>query len=65
MNQKLKKNANGTVTVYFPLRSPAGQESNWILTRDRKPFFVMFRIYGPQKGATDGSWVLNDVQKVK
>jgi hypothetical protein len=63
-NQKLQQNADGTVDVYFAPKPPAGQDSNWILTRDGKPFFVMFRIYGPQKGAVDGSWVLNDIEAV-
>jgi hypothetical protein len=26
--------------------------------------FVMFRIYGPQKEAVDGSWILNDIEQV-
>jgi hypothetical protein len=46
-------------------KAPKGQESNWILTREAKPFFVMFRIYGQQKGAVDGSWMLNDIEQVK
>jgi hypothetical protein len=64
-NQKLKKNTDGTVDVYFAPKPPAGQDANWILTRDGKPFFVMFRIDGPQKGAVDGNWVLNNIEEVK
>ena len=63
-SRSLKKNADGTVDVYFAPEPPAGQDSNWILTREGKPFFVMFRIYGPQKGAVDGSWILNDMERV-
>lgn len=63
-NEKLKKNADGTVDVYFAPKPPAGQESNWILTREGKPFFMMFRFYGPENQAVDGSWVLNDIEKV-
>jgi hypothetical protein len=59
----LKKNGDGTVDVYFGPKAPEGKDSNWIPTRDGKPFFVMFRVYGPQKGAVDGSWVLNDIEK--
>jgi len=61
----LKKNDDGTVDVYFAPKPPEGQESNWILTREDKPFFVMFRIYGPRKGAVDGSWILNDIELVR
>jgi hypothetical protein len=35
-----------------------------ILTRENKPFFVMFRIYGPEKSVVDGSWILNNIEKV-
>lgn len=63
--QDLKKNADGSVDVYFAPEAPEGQESNWIPTRDGKPFFVMFRIYGPKKEAVDGSWILNNIENVK
>ncbi len=61
----LRKNADGTVDVYFGPKSPAGQESNWIPTLEGKDFFVMFRIYGPEKGAVDGSWILDNIEEVK
>jgi hypothetical protein len=63
--QGIKTNADGTVDVYFSDQAPAGQESNWIMTKEGKPFFVMFRIYGPLKGAVDGTWILNNIEKVK
>ncbi len=63
--QNLVKNADGTVDVYFGTKAPAGKENNWIPTKKDKPFFVMFRIYGPEKGAVDGTWILNDIEKVK
>jgi hypothetical protein len=43
----------------------AGQESNWIPTTNGKPFFVMFRIYGPEKGVVDGSRVLDDIEEIR
>lgn len=64
-NQKLKKNPDGTVDLYFAPTPPAGQEGNWITTADGKPFFVMFRIYGPQKPIADKSWGLNDIEHVR
>ena len=53
-NQKLKKNANGTVDVYFAPKPLEGQESNWVMTSKGKPFFMMFRFYGPEERAVDG-----------
>jgi hypothetical protein len=58
-----RKNADGSVDGYFANKAPAGQESNWIQTQEEKPFFVMFRIYGPQKGAVDGCWLLPNIEK--
>ncbi len=63
--QNLVKNADGSVDVYFGTKAPAGKENNWIPTIDGKAFFVMFRIYGPKKEAVDGTWVLNDIEKIK
>jgi hypothetical protein len=61
----LKKNPDGTVDVYFADKPPAGEEGNTIWTPAGKPYFVMFRIYGPKKEAVDGTWVLNDIEQVQ
>lgn len=61
----LKKNPDGTVDVYFADKPPAGEDGNTIWTPAGKPYFVMFRIYGPKKEAVDGAWVLNDIEKVQ
>jgi hypothetical protein len=60
--QDLDKNSDGSVDVYFAPNAVPGQSANWIFTREGKPFFVMFRIYGPQKDAVDGSWMLYDIE---
>lgn len=64
-NQKMKKNADGTVDIYFAPKPPPGQESNWVTTAEGKPFFLFFRFYGPEKPIIDKSWVLNDIELVK
>lgn len=64
-NQKMKKNADGSVDLYFAPEPPEGQENNWITTRDGQPFFVMFRFYGLPKLIADQSWVLNDLERVR
>ena len=60
---KMKKNDDGSVDVYFAPQAPEGLESNWIPTGE--DFFRLFRLYGPDKPLFDKSWVLNDVEKVK
>jgi len=59
----LKKNEDGSTTIYFGLKAPEGQEANWIPTVEDSRFFLLFRFYGPQKGVFDGSWELSDIEK--
>ena len=64
----LKKNADGSVTVYFGPKAPgaAGDaESNWIPTAAGGQFEVLFRLYGPDKSFFDKTtWKLPDIEKV-
>jgi hypothetical protein len=64
-NTKLATNADGSVDLYFGPTAPAGKESNWIKTIPGQGFFTMVRIYGPLEPVFDGTWKLNDVEKVK
>ena len=61
--EKMKRNADGTVDVFFAPVAPEGMESNWIPTGE--DFFVMFRLYGPDKPLFDKTWTLADVEKVR
>ncbi|UVE16017.1 DUF1254 domain-containing protein [Pseudomonas sp. LS44] len=63
-NQQMKKNADGSVDLYFGPKPPAGNESNWISTKAGQPFFILFRIYGPDKAMAERSWVLNDIEQL-
>ncbi len=65
--QNLKKNADGSVDVYFSLNPPKGYESNWVSTVAGQDFFLMFRIYGanPEVLKSTSPWTLNDVVKVE
>jgi hypothetical protein len=60
---QMKSNADGSVDVYFAPKPPAGLESNWIPTGE--DFFLLFRLYGPEKPLFEKTWKLDDVQKVK
>jgi hypothetical protein len=59
----LKSNADGTIDLYFGPKAPAGMESNWMATGE--DFFLLFRLYGPDKALFDKTWTLADVEKVK
>ena len=63
-NQKTTKNSDGSVDVYFAPRPPAGQDNNWVTTAKGAPWFVTFRLYGPDKPFFDKTWKLPDIEKV-
>ena len=56
-----KQNADGSVDVYFGAQ-PVSPECNWIYTEPSRPWFVLFRLYEPEKAAFDTSWVLPDLE---
>jgi hypothetical protein len=58
-----RKNADGSVDVYFGSR-PAVGEANWIYTASARPWFALFRVYEPELGVSDNSWVLPDLEKI-
>ncbi len=58
----MKVNADGSVDIYFAPKPPRGFERNWIETGE--DFFLLFRLYGPDKPLFDRRWVLADVERV-
>jgi hypothetical protein len=63
--QGLKKNADGSVDLYFGPKVPAGKESNWVPTSTDGKLEVLARFYGPQKPLFDKTWNLPDIEKLK
>ena len=64
LDKDLRKNADGTVDIYFGPKPPAGQESNWLYTQPGQKWFPWFRVYGPEKAIFDKSWRLPDIEMV-
>ena len=60
----LRANGDGPVDLWFAPEAPAGGPDNWIRTVPGQPFFATFRLYGPLDLVLDGTWKLNDVEKV-
>jgi len=61
----LKKNADGSVDIYFGPTAPVGKESNWVPTKADGEFEVLFRLYAPTKALFDKTWTLPDIEEVR
>ena len=65
MLSNLKKNADGSLTLYVQKDSPgADKESNWLPTPN-DTFYMIMRLYWPKQAALDGEWKPPAVQKVR
>ena len=63
--KEVKKNADGSVDIYFGPKAPEGKESNWLPTDPKRRFFLLSRFYGPEPGLFDGSFELNNIELLK
>lgn len=53
----LQENADGSLTLGFGPRLPAGvAQSNWLPTATGKRYMIVYRFYGPTKDVVDGTW---------
>jgi hypothetical protein len=64
-DEKMKRNAAGTVDLYVGPQPPAGQEANWLPTVVGRDWFPFFRFYGPEKPLFDKTWKLSDFEKMQ
>ncbi|MGB5890300.1 MAG: DUF1214 domain-containing protein, partial [Thermoanaerobaculia bacterium] len=44
--KEVKKNADGSVDIYFGPKAPEGKEGNWLPTDPKRRFFLLARFYG-------------------
>jgi hypothetical protein len=61
----LKKNKDGSYTVYYGPKAPKGYENNWVETIPGKSWFVILRMYSPLKPWIDQTWRPGEVELVK
>lgn len=64
-NPSVKPNADGSYTVWFGPKAPAGREGNWIQTMPGKSYNVVVRLYGPLQPWFDKTWKPGDFEPVK
>lgn len=63
MLSRLKRDADGGITLYIQLESPGkSRESNW-LPAPQGPFMLAFRYYWPRPAMLDGKWVQPEIQR--
>jgi len=63
-NKSLKRNADGSLTLYVGAKSPGGdKETNWLPAPDGD-FSLYIRAYWGKQGILDGSWKPPVVRKV-
>lgn len=60
----IKTNADGSVTVWFSAKAPAGQEGNWVQTMPGKSWNALLRLYAPLEPWFDKSWKPGDFEQV-
>ncbi len=64
-NQKMTKNPDGSVDVYFGPKAPKDKNANWIRTVPDKGWFGAIRLYSPTQAFFDQTWKPDNIQKVK
>ncbi|MCB1823561.1 MAG: DUF1214 domain-containing protein [Candidatus Competibacteraceae bacterium] len=58
----LRKNADGSIDVYFGPKAPAGKESNWVQTVPDRGWNVVLRMYGALEPWFDHSWRPGEIE---
>lgn len=65
MLPRLKRDADGGITLYVQNESPrADHEANW-LPAPKGPFFAVMRLYWPKPEAIEGKWKAPPLQSTK
>lgn len=65
LDEGLQYNKDGSIDLYVGPKAPKGKESNWIETNSDNNSIFLFRFYGPEAGAKDGSWVMDGFKKIE
>ena len=65
IGDKLKKNADGSIDVFFAPKAPKGMESNWLETIPGRSYWLGYRMYGPLEPWFDKTWRPGEVELVE
>ena len=61
----LKKNKDGSFTIYYGPKAPEGYENNWVETVPGKSWFVILRMYSPLKPWIEQTWRPGEIELVE
>jgi len=64
-SRSLKANSDGSYTIWFGPKAPAGKEGNWVQTWPGKGWNVLLRLYGPLQPWFDKTWKPGDFELVE
>ena len=65
-DEKLKRNADGSLDVYIQNASPGeAREANWLPSPAKGPFTLMLRVYWPKSEVIEGRWTPPGVRVAK
>ena len=65
VTESVKKNADGSVTIYFGPKLPEGaNKENWLPTDPDRRFFLLARFYGPEPELFGESFELNNMERI-
>ncbi|WP_084811110.1 DUF1254 domain-containing protein [Ensifer sp. BR816] len=62
--EDIQKNPDGSVTIWFAPKPPAGHETNWVQTVSGKSWNSLLRLYGPLEPWFDKTWKPGDFELV-
>ncbi len=65
LSGKFKKNADGSIDLYFAPKAPKGMETNWLETIPGKGWFIALRMYGPLEPWIKKTWRPGEVEPVE
>ena len=61
----VKRNADGSIDIYFGPKPEKGKEANWLKTDPKRRFFLLSRFYGPKPELYGDDFELNNIELVK